>query len=288
MGEAGPSRLLPFIRSGNMPLDLSVIITTYNSSSTLKSTLSSLENLVPEEKPMETIVVDNCSSDGSAEVAESFERVRVIRSSRNMGLARANNLGASRATGSSLLFLNPDTEVRPGALSAMADFEVFHRSAALIGPAMEDASGNRVSTARTWPTPLDIALRRTFLGKLPGARKRLRKHLFPVDGRHPARVDWISGAAIWATRTGLSGVGLMSERYFLYFEDVQWCMRAARSGMEVWYVPDAVITHEGRRESAGPPGRALWLHLASMVRFFIEYPCAMVGRCFTDKRDRSH
>lgn len=268
-----------------MPLDLSVIITTYNSASTLERTLLSIMHLDPSERPRETIVVDNASSDGSADIAGGFEWVALVRCPENLGLARANNIGAGRASGGSMLFLNPDTALRPGALHTLMKFEREHPRAALLGPAMTDSRGNLQSTARTWPSLLDIALRRTFLGKLPCARSRLRKHLYPVDTEGPSIVDWISGAAIWLTGAGRAEVGLMSENYFLYFEDVQWSMRACRAGMEVWYVPKAVIVHEGRRESAGRPGRALWLHLVSMVRFFAEYPCAAVGRCHTDRRD---
>lgn len=268
-----------------MPLDLSVIITTYNSASTLERTLLSIIDLDPSERPMETIVVDNASSDGSAGIADGFEWVTLIRCPENLGLAKANNIGAGRASGASLMFLNPDTALRPAVLPSLMEFQKEHPGAALLGPAMTDSRGTLQSTARTWPTLLDIALRRTFLGKLPCARRRLEKHLFPVGTEAPSIVDWISGAAIWLTPAGRKEVGLMSEKYFLYFEDVQWSMRACRAGMEVWYVPRAVIIHEGRRESAGRPGRALWLHLVSMVRFFAEYPCAAVGRCHTDRRD---
>ncbi len=266
-----------------MSLDLSVIITTYNSSDTLRSTLDSISRLDTGESPLETIVVDNDSRDDSVGIARSFPFVKLITSESNLGLAAANNIGAGESAGSSLLFLNPDAEILPGALKTMDQFRLEHPDAALIGPAMVDADGEYVSSARTWPSILDIALRRTFLGKLPGTAARLGAHLFPVGFQKPSTVDWITGAAMWLTPAGRDQVGLMSERYFLYFEDVQWCMRAWRSGMRVWFVPGAVIRHAPRRESAGSTGRALWLHLRSMIRFFGEYPCAAVGRCVNEK-----
>lgn len=259
-----------------MSLDLTVIITTYNSSAVIPNALASLQALPPDESPSLTVVVDNASTDGSAEIAEGFPGVRVIRSRRNMGLAAANNLGASRAGPGSLLFMNPDTVTLPGALKALALFEGEHPGAAILGPSMVDGEGASQSTARTFPTIWDIILRRSPLGRLPLFRESVRRHMFPVDGSAPAKVDWLVGAALWLTRAGREKVGLMSEDYFLYFEDVEWCWRAAEAGMEVWLVPESVIRHECSRESARKPGRALWHHLRSMVRFFSKHPGAMI------------
>ncbi len=262
-----------------MPLDLSVVITTYNSASTLRDTIESLINLDINESAREIIVVDNASLDDSSKIAEGYSQVTLLCSPSNLGLARANNIGADKASGSSILFLNPDTVILPGALQSLMDFQLNHPGAALLGPLMLDSSGFVHSTARTFPTLLDILLRRTPLGKLPCSHKRLAKHLNPAGTNAPSRADWLSGAAMWLTPAGRERIGLMSEKYFLYFEDVQWCMRASQAGMGVWFVPEAIIRHEGRRESAGGSLKALWFHLRSMVRFFSEYPCAMIGKC---------
>jgi N-acetylglucosaminyl-diphospho-decaprenol L-rhamnosyltransferase len=258
-----------------MPLDLTVVITTYNSAGVIGAALGSLHALPPGETPGRIIVVDNASSDASADIAESFTGATVIRSPRNAGLAAANNLGAAQAGPGSILFLNPDTITLPGALKTLAAFDDGHPNAAILGPATIDAAGDAQSTARTFPTLIDISLRRSLLGRLPVLRTRVARHLHPVDGTAPARVDWLVGAALWLTRSGRERVGLMSEDYFLYFEDVEWCWRARESGMEVWLVPDAVIRHECARESATRPGRALWHHLRSMVRFFSRHPSAL-------------
>lgn len=266
----------------------SIVITTYNSASTLKDTLLSIQGLDGSESPAETVVVDNASEDGSAEMAEAFPGVRLIRTEKNLGLARANNIGASRVSGKSILFLNPDAQLKPGTPSRFMEFENSHGNAALLGPRIIDSGGRWQSSARTYPTLLDIALRRTPLGRLTWFQSRLKKHLFPVSEMTPASVEWLSGAALWLTAAGREEVGLMSNSYFLYFEDVQWCMRANRAGMEVWYVPDAVVLHEGRRESSRGFSKALWFHLMSMIRFFCEFPCALIGTCNKSKGDRSY
>lgn len=260
-----------------MSLDLSVIITTFNSAGVLPDLLSSLRDLPEEDSPSEVIVVDNASMDDSIQVARSFPGIRIISSPVNSGLAAANNIGANASAGSSLLFLNPDTVVLPGALTVLMEFEHSHGSAGLLGPSMTGADDELQSTARTYPSLADIALRRTPLGRTGWGARRLRGHLFPVDGSAPAMVDWLVGAAIWLTAAGRERFGLMSDRYFLYFEDVDWCWRAAESGMEVWYVPGSRMRHVCSRDSAGAPGRALWHHLGSMVRFFSMHPSAILS-----------
>lgn len=266
-----------------MPLDLSVVITTFNSAASLGDTIESLMKLDITESPYEIIVVDNASLDNSSRIAEGYSQVTLISCPSNLGLARANNIGAASASGNSILFLNPDTVILPGALQTLMEFQMNHPNAALLGPLMLDSGGTAHSTARTYPTLLDIVLRRTPLGKLPGSQKHLQKHLNPAPADEPSIVDWLVGAALWLTPAGRERVGLMSEKYFLYFEDVQWCMRAKETLMDVWFVPGAVIMHENRRESAGGSIKALWLHLKSMIRFFSEYPCAMIGKCHTTR-----
>jgi hypothetical protein len=260
-----------------MSLDLSVIVTAYDSGEFLGGLLDSIGDLPGDESPREVIVVDNASRDDSAVIAESRDGVILIRSGRNLGLARGNNLGAREASGSSLLFLNPDITVHPGSLAALMEFQDSHPDAFILGPALTGPDGAVQSTARTYPGLLDVLCRRTVLGRLPGAARRLRRHLDPAGTDRPSRVDWLVGAALWLTPSGRRGAGLMPENYFLYFEDVEWCWRANHLGGEVWYVPDSVMGHVHRRESAGRSRKALWHHLSSMVRFYARHPTALAG-----------
>ncbi len=260
-----------------MTLDLAVVVTTYNSAGTIGESLDSLLGREEDDSPAEVVVVDNASRDDSAALAASRPGVRLIRSERNLGLAGANNLGASRTSSGSILFLNPDATVLPGSLRELARFEADHPDAGVLGPRMLDGHGRVQSSARTVPSLLDVALRRTFLGRLRPFRGRLRRHMHPVSGEGPARADWLVGAALWVTASGRSRFGLMSERYFLYFEDVELCVRAWRSGSEVWYVPSASVMHVCRRASAGLPGRTTLVHLRSMLRFFRDHPSALFG-----------
>lgn len=240
--------------------------------------LDSILSLGPEEKPVDIIVVDNDSRDDTAGVLRQYKgRVRFISNKSNLGLSRANNIGAGHAGGDSLFFLNPDVEILPGAATTLFSFQESHPRAALLGPGMEDWNGILQSTARTWPTPPVIAARRTFFGGTrPGARLSAN-HLERFHSHNsPSRPHWLVGAALWLTPGGRERAGLMSESYFLYFEDVEWCHRAWRRGMEVWYVPDARIRHVCSRESVNRKG-ALGLHLRSMTRFLLTHPLTALG-----------
>ena len=251
----------------------SAIITTYNSAKVIGRALDSLFALPSDEKPSSVVVVDNASTDSTLAVvnATGFS-VKTIVNTVNLGLSKANNLGAALVEEGSLFFLNPDVAVKPGAVTALREFEKDHPDAALIGPAMVDEEGNRQSTARTWPGPLVIASRRTPLAKTLWGRKISSDHMNRFNTRRcPTGTEWLVGAAMWLTPRGRQQVGLMSEKYFLYFEDVEWCWRAWQAEMEVWFEPNAEIIHVCKRESTSG-GKTLHYHLRSMVRFILSHP----------------
>jgi N-acetylglucosaminyl-diphospho-decaprenol L-rhamnosyltransferase len=260
-----------------MPTDVSVVIVTYNSAQAIGSTLDSLAALPGPERPLQIIVVDNASKDDSAGIASSRPGIEVLRSAENKGLAAASRMGAAVAGGSSLLLLNPDVIVREGSLASLSAFASSHPSAGVLGPSLLGTDGSIQSTARTFPSLASIAGRRTFLGRLPALGRAVDAHLHPVAPEAPGTSDWLSGAALWLPPRGRALLAGFSPRYFLYFEDVDLCWRCWESGLEVWYVPSSVMVHLCRRESAGRPGKALWLHLRSMLRFFADHPQAAFG-----------
>ncbi len=256
----------------------SAVVTAFNSAETLGMTLDSLLSLPDGEKPLDITVVDNLSSDNSRETALSRPGVRLIANRRNTGLARANNLGADHSRGESLFFLNPDATVTPGCIDTLTAFAGEHPDAALLGPGTVGADGTHRSTARTWPSLSSVAARRTPFGVTGLGRSVADRHLHSFPPTAPAKVPWLVGAALWLTPRGRSTVGLMNPAYFLYFEDVEWCWRAWTKRMEVWYVPEARVIHECRRQSAGFPGRAAVHHFVSMLRFFLHHPSALLGK----------
>ncbi len=255
----------------------SAIITTYNSFSVIGEALDSILSLDSGEAPWDIVVVDNNSTDNTVDVLKTYgSRINLITNNTNLGLSRANNLGAAAAGGESLFFLNPDVKLLPGAVTSLHEFQKTHGSAGLLGPMMIDVDRLPQSTARTWPTPGVIAARRTGFGRTALGKRISRKHLHSFSGTDPVRPHWLVGAALWLTPEGRRRVGLMSEKYFLYFEDVEWSLRTWKRNMEVWYVPSAVIMHVCKRESSSG-GDALKHHLRSMFRFLLSHPAVALG-----------
>ena len=256
----------------------SAIITTYNSEQVIEKALNSLLALPSGEQPFDVLVVDNASSDNTVSIIKSSDLpVKITVNKRNMGLSKANNIGADLAKGESLFFMNPDVEILPGAVSTLHKHQEEHPEAAIIGPAMTDENGVRQSTARTWPGPLVVASRRTPLGKTKFGNNITSRHMNSFNSLNlPVKPHWLIGAAMWLTPGGREHVGLMSNDYFLYFEDVEWCWRVWQRGMEVWFVPDAKIRHVCHRESSSG-GTTLKYHLRSMIRFMATHPAVLFG-----------
>ncbi|MBC7237121.1 MAG: glycosyltransferase [Chloroflexi bacterium] len=238
-----------------MSLDLGVIIVSYNTRELTADCLTSVYNsLCASALAAQVWVVDNASEDGSAEmVAQRFPQATLIRSERNLGFSGGNNLALRAMLAGSdpprhVLLLNSDTLVHAGALEAMVAWLNDHPAVGIVGAALRYADGGFQHSAFRFPT-----LPMIFFDFWPLNHRLLNSRL---NGRYPRKlyeagrpfpIDHPLGAALmirWAT---LEQIGLLDEGYFMYCEEIDWCMRAKKAGWEVWCVPRAVITHlEGR------------------------------------------
>ncbi len=221
----------------------SIIIVTYNSRDYLKPCLDSV--LAELAAADEVIVVDNASTDGSAEfVAEQYPEVRLIRNE-NTGYAGGNNRGAEIASGDYLVFLNPDTIVMPGALSALV---------ASLTTSQEYALSTACIVFMDRPEVINTCgntIHYTGLTYCRGAGR-------PVgDYAMPAEVDAVSGAAFAIRREVFEQLGGFDERFFMYVEDTDLSLRARLAGYRCLYVPDAVVKHDYR--PAYSPNKAFYL-----------------------------
>jgi|GEM_PF-60696 len=217
------------------------------------------------------IVVDNHSEDGTVEMLrQKFPEVQVLVNEVNLGYARAVNQGIRVAKGEYILLLNPDIQVKAGAIQKMIQFMDENEPVGIIGGKLLNPNGTLQYSCRTFYTFPTLLLRRTPLGRLFPNSSILRDHLM-MDWDHTSvrEVDWVLGACMLVRRKALEDVGVMDERFFLYFEDVDWCYRMKKGGWKVCYFPDAEMIHQHRRESAqGLARRALFSHLRSMLHFY--------------------
>jgi N-acetylglucosaminyl-diphospho-decaprenol L-rhamnosyltransferase len=248
--------------------ELTLILVNYHSAEPLERFFDSLERH-PVSAAHEILVLDNAPGDGVAErLAARAPQARVISMGRNVGYARAVNAGIAAASGRAFLVINPDVELSEGGVDSALAYLNAHPEVGLLGARLLNADGSVQRSARRFYTLTTILLRRTPLGRLWPAHPALRAHLMLDDDLDaPRPVDWVMGAWMMARRDAVERVGPMDGRFFLYFEDVDWCYRMWAAGYEVHYFPSAAFVHQYRR-SSGRVGKTLLYHLRSFLSFY--------------------
>ena len=225
--------------------EVSVIVVTHESVYDIGGCLASIREHAGA-LALEVIVVDNASTDGTAQlVTRRFPGVQLIRSTRRQGFATNCNLGATLARGSTLVFLNPDARVSAGALQRLASFVDAHPEVAVAGPRLVYPDGRPQASARRFPSPSATLIRRTPL-RLLLRHSRAEDHHLMLDEQldEPMTVDWVLGATVAIRADVYRELGGMDDGYRLYCEDIDLCRRAWENGRCVAYVPDAVVEHQ--------------------------------------------
>jgi GT2 family glycosyltransferase len=239
---------------------ISIIIVSWNARDYLRQCLASLFSESCRH-PLEVIVVDNASADGSPEmVAKDFPQVRLIRNAENLGFARANNIGISAATGKYVSLVNSDVKILPDCFNRLVEYAEAHPDVGMVGPRVIGGDGKLQRSCRGFPTVWNMFCRALALDSFfPGTRLFTGYSLryWPQDTVHP--VDILSGCFWLARRQALDEVGLLDESFFMYGEDMDWCKRFWKQGWKLVFVPEAEAIHYGGASSANAP-----------VRFYIE------------------
>jgi N-acetylglucosaminyl-diphospho-decaprenol L-rhamnosyltransferase len=231
-------------------MDLSVVIVNWNSAEYTISCVSSIE-AETKDLEFELIVIDNASADDSCRIIqERCPSVKLVRSSQNVGFARANNLGFLHSSGRILLFLNPDTELQNPAINLMyaclnSSPDIGVLGCRLLNPDLSV----QTSCIQSFPTILnqvaDTELLRQHFPRLKlwGMRPLL-------DNREePVAVEAVSGACQMIRREVFEKVGLFSMDYFMYMEDLDLCYKVREIGEKVCYLGSATIVHHGGQSS---------------------------------------
>lgn len=251
-------------------MKLAIVIIHYNSSADLDRCLESLVAYAPSVEH-EVFIVDNQSQDeGLAAVHQRYRQYRWIFSEENLGYSRGANLGMNQVEADYYLILNPDIVAQPGALDNLLEFAERSPRAGIIGPQLLNEDLTIQDSCRRFYTLRTLLLRRTILGKIFPDSETVRRHLMAdFDHRSSRPVDWVLGGCMLVRRAAMLRTGPMDERFFLYFEDVDWCYRMWQAGYEVVYTPESRFIHRHRRESAqGRFNRTFWLHLGSLISFY--------------------
>jgi len=243
---------------------LSILLVNYNTRGQLRQCIQSVLEAT-HVHPLELILIDNASKDGSVEmVREEFPDVSIIRNEKNLGFATANNQGIRASKGRYVLLLNTDTLVQPNAIDTMIEFLDENPETGVVGAKLLNEDLSIQAGSKAFPT-----FRTSFFGKQSLMTRWFpnnplsRRYLICLfeDHSHPFEVDSVSGAAFMIRRETINDAGLLDEKYFMYWEDVDWCYRIKKRSWKVHYHPHAPIIHlEGKSSSRSDPKLIIAYH----------------------------
>jgi N-acetylglucosaminyl-diphospho-decaprenol L-rhamnosyltransferase len=238
---------------GHVPCEIVVVVVAYNSAEVIGGLLDSLPESLGTVRA-EVVVVDNASTDGTADSVEARGDCLVLRQA-NLGYAAGINAGAAAVPdAASILVLNPDARLRPGAAEVMLA-ALRRTGAGVVAPRVVDAEGHLYRSLRRTPT-LGRASGFGFTG-WPAVSEYVAD---PAEYGYEHPADWALGAVLLVDRACHEALGGWDESYFLYSEETDFCLRARDAGWSTWYVPGAEALHIG-----GGSGQSDWTHAMQIV-----------------------
>lgn len=250
---------------------MSVVIVNFNAGDYLSEAVASV--FAQPVPPTECFVVDNASQDDSIATLQSRitdPRLKILKLESNLGFAAGCNRGIAQARGALVLLMNPDCFLEKNSLAPMVAALAAHEEAGAVGPLILNTDGSEQrGCRRDIPTPWQIFCVGVGLHRLMPDHPRFRG--FNQQGtdlpEEAIQVQSVSGACILIRHETIEQVGLLDERYFLHFEDLDWCLRAGESGHEILFEPGAVAHHVGGISSRRFPIRVEAHKHASLIRF---------------------
>ena len=284
--------------SGGRP-DLSVVVVTHNGREMALKTLRSARASLGELRA-EWIVADSESGDGTPEAIEcEFDDVEVLRVA-NRGFAAGNNAGIARARGRYVLLLNPDVEVLEGSFADLVAALDSRPDVGIASVPQRGSDGELQFSMRRFPTPARDLGESLLAARWPVLRSMQELDLDRDRYGRESSADWVVGAFLCARAEAVASIGPMDDRFFLYSEEIDWCMRARQAGWDVRHLPVMAVTHHAGRRDRGDlmaqlahsrtlfakkhygRGRELGIRAAlavgHVVRIAVRLPAALVDR----------
>ena len=231
-------------------VDLAIAIVNYN---TVELTAKCVESVdaATHRITYEVAIVDNCSRDDSVRLLRGrFPEVAVIENRVNVGFAKATNQAICTGEARYVLLLNSDTIVRTGALDRLVALMDEREDVGLAGCKLVNADGSLQPSCEKFPS-LRVIANRVLFGQVGCA--------YPVDCyERPFEPELLKGACIMARKRALDEVGLLDERFFIYHEDYDLCLRMQRAGWRIAYLPEAVVVHYGGKSTEQVSWQMTW------------------------------
>lgn len=255
-------------------VDVTVSIVNWNTEDELRDCLQSVLSQ-NSGVSFEVTVVDNASTDGSADMVESefAGRVNLIRNDKNAGFGAAHNRSIKQSHGRYVLLLNPDCRMlQADVLSMMVDYMDSNPDIGMLGPKIFNPDGTIQFSARNFPTMFAAVFRHPLFGRLFPKNRFVRDYLMTEwDHDQISDVGWLSGSALMVRRETFEQIGLLDERFFMYCEDVDWCKQAGDNGWRVVYYPKVSVSHRIGAASDKNPVPMIKQHHRSMLLYFLKY-----------------
>lgn len=248
---------------------LSIIIVNYNAGKFLKACIESVYRET-KNTSFDVWVVDNASCDNSVSMIKScFPKVRLIANEQNLGFAKASNQAVSQSKSDYVLLLNPDTLILRNAIDKMIALMGENPRVGIAGCRVLNADGTlQLACRRSLPTPQVAFFHFTGLSRLlPKSRIAAGYNLTYLDTNKAHEVDAVSGAFLMIRREVVDSIGKLDESFFMYGEELDWCLRAKKAGWIVMYYPDAEIVHYKGECSKSNSRKAAFEFYRSMYLF---------------------
>jgi GT2 family glycosyltransferase len=235
-------------------MDISVVIVAWNAKRYLEICLESLI-AAPPRCSFEVIVVDNASSDDTVEMIEArYSWVKLIKSSENLGFSKGNNVGIRQSEGRYISLVNPDVQVLPGCLDALADLLDQNPHVGCVGPRVLNPDMTLQSSCRRFPTLWNNFCTAAGLATaFKSSRLFAGEHMFYFPHDRTMAVNILVGCFTMVRRETFDAVGLLDEGLFMYGDDVDWCRRAWNAGWQVVFFPGAQAIHDRGKITAPYP-----------------------------------
>lgn len=229
--------------------DLSVVIVNYRTPDLVCQSVQSVKDHAgPEGISADIYVVDNGSGDGSVEkIRAAHPDITVLDAGGNLGFAAGNNVALRLVRTPYVMLLNSDAFLQAGALRRLVDLMESHPAVGMVGPRVLNPDGTDQDYPVHFPSVPEMV------------RRAIQGPQFPARGRDPHApipMERIHGCCLMTRKSVLDAVGLLDERFWMYDEDMDWCLRAKKAGWALWLVPDATVIHLGGQTSGrGPSGQ---------------------------------
>src|ERR1051326_3261997 len=250
-------------------MDISIVIVNWNAKDLLRECLASLVGKA-SGLAVEVIIVDNASTDGSAEMVErEYPAFRLIRSDSNLGFAAANNLAIKQSSGKYVALVNSDIKVLPGCLEELCRYLGTNPEVGCVGPPVLNPDLTVQDSCRYFPGIWNNLCSASGLATaFPKCKALSGEHMIHFAHDRVCRVEALVGCFWMVRRAAFKEVGLLDEEFFMYAEDADWCRRSWRAGWPIVFVPSASVIHYRGGSSGGDPVRWAVAQQESVRRYW--------------------